>query len=381
MTKIAKLRGMTWNHSRGLDPMIATSRRYSEINPGVEIGWEQRSLQAFADYPIRELTSDYDLVVIDHPHLGEVARDESLVALDTVGRSSELADLEKHSVGLSHQSYNFQGRQWALAIDAATPVASCREDVVPDPPSRWNDVVELARRQKVAFALIPINALMTFMGLARNLGHEIAVGECLVDPVAGRLVLDMMKEIQLLMEPRCLDLDPIGVLDWMASEVDGPVYIPFGYGYTNYSRAGYCRYPVTFVDAPGFDDNGPGGTVLGGAGISVSSRSPYREIAVDFAFWIAGAEIQQGLYFESGGQPGHAVAWESDDCNRATRDFFRNTRRTLETAWLRPRYPGYMRFQDQGGDIVHAFLRNDLDVGSALEQLQEAYQESCEVWP
>ena len=376
MSNIATLRGITWDHSRGFDPMVAASRQYSEINPGVEIAWERRSLQAFADRPIRELTNDFDLVVIDHPHVGEVARDEILVALDTVGRAVELEELEKHSVGRSHQSYNFRGHQWALAIDAATPVASYREDLLSIPPSRWDDVVDLARRQKVAFALIPVNAISTFMGLARNLGHEIAAGECLIDPDAGRFVLDTMKEIQALMDPRCLELDPIGILEWMANEQGGPAYSPFGYGYTNYSRAGYCRFPVTFIDAPGFKDNSPGGTVLGGAGISVSSSTLHREIAVDFAFWIAGPEMQQGLFFESGGQPGHAVAWESDNCNRATRDFFRNTRRTLETAWLRPRYPGYMTFQDLAGDIVHAFLRNELDVCSALERLQGAYRMS-----
>ena len=93
-----------------------------------------------------------------------------------------------------------------------------------------------------------------------------------------------------LMDPQCLNLDPIEVLDWMGGTEDGPVYSPFGYGYTNYSRPGFCRFPVTFADAPGIDGNGPRGTVLGGAGISVSSASRHREVAIDYAFWIAGAE-------------------------------------------------------------------------------------------
>jgi len=99
-------------------------------------------------------------------------------------------------------------------------------------------------------------------------------------------------------------------------------------------------------------------------------------VAVDYAFWIAGAECQKGLYFTSGGQPGHAAAWQDAGCNAASRDFFRNTRRTLETAWLRPRYDGYMGFQDRAGDIVHACLRGDTDTGATLEQLQAAYRDS-----
>ena len=43
------LRGMTWDHSRGVDPMLATSAEYSRLHPGVEFIWEKRSLQAFAD--------------------------------------------------------------------------------------------------------------------------------------------------------------------------------------------------------------------------------------------------------------------------------------------------------------------------------------------
>ena len=99
-------------------------------------------------------------------------------------------------------------------------------------------------------------------------------------------------------------------------------------------------------------------------------------MAVDYAFWIAGADCQAGLFFDAGGQPANAVAWDDDRCNAACRDFFRRTRRTLETAWLRPRYHGYMGFQDRGGDIVHACLRGDLAVGDALENLEAAYRES-----
>lgn len=378
MNGTTTLRGMTWNHSRGYDPMVATSRRYSDFNPGVEIEWDRRPLQAFADRPIQEMTKEYDLIVIDHPHVGEVAGDGSLVALDLLGRDVQLAKLEENSVGESHLSYNFDGHQWALAIDAATPVAAFREDLLPEPPSDWNDVLELAKGKRVAFGLIPINALMTFMGLARNLGHRVAEGDSFIDPEAGRLVLETLREMTALMDPQCLILDPIDILERMGNTEDGPAYSPFGYGYTNYSRRGFCRFPVTFADAPGIDGNGPRGTVLGGAGISVSSASQHREVAIDYAFWIAGAECQAGLYFGAGGQPGHAAAWDSDACNDASRNFFRNTRRTLETAWVRPRYPGYMRFQDRAGGIVHACLRVDLGIEEAVVQLQDEYQLSLE---
>jgi len=371
------LRGMTWDHARGYDPMVATAEAYMRAHPSVSITWEKRSLQAFADRPIREMADTYDLMVIDHPHVGEVAAEGNLLALDGAGHDEDLAALAAQSVGLSHPSYIFEGRQWGLAIDAATPVAAFRPDRIDAAPAGWEETKALAAQGQVGFALIPINALMTFFGLARNLDYPVADDpDALMAPAHAAHVLGEMREIVALMDPRCLSLDPIGIYDWMGGEADAPAYSPFGYGYTNYSRDGFCRFPLVFADAPGFGANGPRGTVLGGTGIAISAFTKHPETALDYAFWIAGAECQKGLYFAAGGQPGNAVAWDDDACNAACRDFFRNTRRTLETAWIRPRYHGYMALQDRAGDIVHACLRGDLTEAETIAQLQTTYRET-----
>lgn len=369
---------MTWDHSRGYDPMAATSEEYSRSRPDVAIRWEKRSLQAFADRPIGEMADKYDLMVIDHPHVGEVARSGVLHALDGIGRDDGLAELAGQSVGESHTSYEFDGRQWALAIDAATPVAAFRPDLLGEAPADMDEVLGLARDGQVAFALIPINSLMTFFGLLKNQGHGIAEGDELASPDAAAETLELMLELVSLVDPRCLELDPIGVYDWLGGEKDAPAYSPFGYGYTNYSRDGYCAHPLRFADAPGVAGYGPRGTVLGGTGIAVSSRSGNVDAAVDYAFWIAGAECQKGLYFESGGQPGNSVAWEDVGCNAACMNFFRNTRATLEGAWVRPRYGGYMWLQDKAGDLVHACLRGEADAEETAGELQRAYERSRE---
>ncbi len=371
------LRGMTWSHARGYDPMVATARQYAATHPDVEIIWEKRSLQAFADRPIEEMAADYDLMVIDHPHVGQVASSGELLALNGRGRAAELATLAAQSIGGSHGSYEINGQQWALAIDAATPVAAYRPDLLTRAPSRWSEVLELAQNGQVAFALIPINALMVFMGMAKNLQFPVAKAQ-FISPENGTKVLGMLQEITRLMPAKCLELDPIGIFDWMGNTADGPAYSPFGYGYTNYSRDGYCAFPLSFADAPGMQGGNPQGTVLGGTGIAVSASSKHKDSAVDYAFWIAGADCQAGLFFDTGGQPANAVAWESDHCNAASRDFFRNTRATLDSAWIRPRYNGYMWFQDQAGNILHACLRGETSAFSALSRLESAYQESQE---
>lgn len=369
------LRGMTWSHARGYDPMVATAAHYAKAHPDVEIIWEKRSLQAFADRPIEAMAAEYDLMVIDHPHVGQVASSGELLALDGLGHEAVLAALAAQSIGGSHESYEIDGHQWALAIDAATPVAAYRPDLLAQAPRCWPEVLELARAGQVAFALIPINALMVFMGMAKNMGMPLAKAQ-FISADNGAKVLGLLQEIANLMDPKCLELDPIGVLDWMGNTANGPAYSPFGYGYTNYSRDGYCRFPLSFADAPGVLESTPRGTVLGGTGIAVSASSKHKDIAVDYAYWIAGAACQSGLFFDTGGQPANAVAWESDHCNAASRDFFRNTRATLNSAWIRPRYNGYMQFQEQGGDILHACLRGETSANTALSQLEAAYQES-----
>lgn len=39
------LKGITWSHSRGYTSITAVSQRFCELNPGVSIEWEKRSLQ------------------------------------------------------------------------------------------------------------------------------------------------------------------------------------------------------------------------------------------------------------------------------------------------------------------------------------------------
>jgi multiple sugar transport system substrate-binding protein len=367
---------MTWDHARGHDPMVATSSAYAAAHPGVKITWEKRSLQAFADRPISEMAETYDLMVIDHPHVGEVAKQGNLLPLDGL-RDAEMAALAAGSVGLSHPSYSFAGRQWSLAIDTATPVACLRPDLLDHAPKLWSEVLALARAVRVGFALIPINALMTYFGMARNLGYAVAEDpDHLIAPAEATHVLSIIREIVALMDPRCLNLDPIGIYEWMGRTADAPAYSPFGYGYTNYSRKSFCPYPLAFHDASGIAEPTPRGTVLGGTGIAVSAFTRHPDIAVDYAFWIAGAECQKTLFTASGGQPGHAAAWEDDTCNALTGNFFRNTRHTLDTAWLRPRYDGYMTLQDRAGDILHACLRGEATEGATLAALDKAYRES-----
>ena len=161
-----RLRGITWNHTRGYLPMVATAQRFPELHPQIEISWQKRSLQEFGDLPINRLAEEFDLLVIDHPFVGNAAAHGTLLPLDEYLPQSFLADQARHSVGQSHESYSYDGHQWALAIDAATPVSSCRPDLLDRHrialPETWDELIELARRGAVALPAIPIDSLMNF---------------------------------------------------------------------------------------------------------------------------------------------------------------------------------------------------------------------------
>ncbi len=164
------LKGMTWDHPRGFDPMVATSESFKKKhNNFTSITWDKRPLQAFADRPIEEMTEDYDLIVIDHPHVGEVAVNGLLDYFDKPQYFDQLSKLKKESVGNSHQSYFINDHQWALAIDAATQVSVFRKDLINFLPSSWNELVELAKNKKILWPLKPIHAISSFYSICNNI--------------------------------------------------------------------------------------------------------------------------------------------------------------------------------------------------------------------
>jgi len=79
------LKGMTWSDPRGYDPVVSAAAAFADRHPGVRIDWDKRSLQGFESTPVDELAAAYDLMVIDHPHVGAVAGEGCLLPLDRHG--------------------------------------------------------------------------------------------------------------------------------------------------------------------------------------------------------------------------------------------------------------------------------------------------------
>ena len=63
-----ELKGITWDHARGYNPLIPVSAEFCKAHPGVEISWKKRSLKDFEDFPVSRLAEMYDMIMIDHPY-------------------------------------------------------------------------------------------------------------------------------------------------------------------------------------------------------------------------------------------------------------------------------------------------------------------------
>lgn len=347
MALMSVMKGLTWKHDRGLAPLLATGPKF-----GIE--WEARSLHEFGDVSVASIADRYDFIVIDHPFMGEVARDGYLLPLDEHIAPETLQTLAAESVGASHGSYFYDGHQWALAIDAASQVSGYRPDLVPQPPATWDEVLALAKTRPgfVTPALLPLDSMMCFFTLSANVGNP-------------ERALEILKSLAATALPEALSSNPIAIWERM-STTDDIGYCPLAFGYSNYARAGYRPHRLAFTTIPGVS-----GATLGGAGLAITRRCADIDTAIRYATWVAGAECQRTIYVDSGGQPGNKRAWTDPAANALTNGYFESTLPTLEAAFVRPRFPGFIDFQTAAGHAVHAFLRGERSTRETLDHIND----------
>ncbi|WNO54092.1 extracellular solute-binding protein [Stakelama saccharophila] len=364
------MRGMTWDHSRGYDPLAAASRLW-EARTGQAIRWDRRSLQDFESYPVDELARAYDLIVIDHPHVGQVAKEGCLLPFD-----HGLDAIAKGSVGGSFESYFWQGRQWALPIDAAAQVQAwvpARRDA---PVTGWGELAALAKRGGLALPLRPPHSLMSLFTLCGLSGIPLTVEGPDLFPAQAEEAAALLAELSAAVDPAMFTMDPIAVLEAMADSAAALEVAPLVYGYVSYAADGFRDTRIAFADIPAIGATGPSGSALGGTGIAVSAYADDPEAAADFARWVASGAVQRDLFATHGGQPAHGDAWEADSVNAPVADFYRATRKTLDRAWLRPRHDGYMGFQHDASERLNRGLKAGEEPASIIAALNTRFRES-----
>ena len=365
---IVQLKGMTWDHPRGYAGLEAASALYAQSN-GVTIDWDRRSLQAFADEPVEGLAERYDLVVLDHPHVGLIAETGSLTPLPMPD------DAASASLGGSLESYIWKDELWALPVDAACQMAVKLADATVRVPANWEAVLDAAPGDyKMVTPLKPVDAFDMMMTLVAGCGEEklpFSLDRFTCDD-NGLLALAVLKVLYRLGPSEAVHWNPIDALEAMASGEFA--YSPCLFGYINYARLGFRAHTLVYCDLPSFSGSTLKRGILGGAGIGVSSKSPHMDAAKRFAVWVTSEPVQSGVYLDNEGQPAHRMTWETKADDPAYRGFLRGGRHTMDHAWTRPRDIWFLDFVDDVCGVFTDFFLKDQSAEAMLTTINALYR-------
>jgi len=375
------IKGIAWDHPRGFDSIVAATEQYLNTSATCRIKWDKRSLTEFGDLSLSLLTDNYDLLIIDHPFVGEAHASELLLPLKNILSSEFLEIQSRLHIGPCYTSYTFAGHQYALPVDAAAQCCAYNPKGIGQAniPNNWEDYLYLMKdskfNNKVLWPLCPTDMWCSFLTLAaqlgKNEGDHVFDGDGLnVELSLG--ALDWLKKLTKNISLQCLNMNPIETLISISRHEDH-MFSPLIFGYNNYCRKGYRG--LEFSNVFGFKGEQPT-SLLGGAGIAVSSKSRnYSELA-GFLRFIMRDEIMSGSYFEAGGQPSLKSSWSSDTLNQYTSDFFSKTNDTIVNAYTRPCLPGFSTFQIEAAELIHGAIRG-LSDAAIVREMNLLYQKHC----
>jgi multiple sugar transport system substrate-binding protein len=168
-------------------------------------------------------------------------------------------------------------------------------------------------------------------------------------------------------------LNPIQLLESMAND-NAVAYCPLVYAYLPYQLGQNTLHPLEFFDAPSGQESGPPASVLGGAGMAVTRSCTNLQEARAFIELLYDGEVQRVIYSEEGAHSVLSEVWHDSKMTGATGDFYLNTHRTVENAWVRPRFDGYVPFQANASQAVRYGLISDEAPRRTLERVDELYR-------
>lgn len=373
------IKGITWDHSRAFPPLVAVSQRYEELNPGVSIRWDKRTLDEFGHKPIDQLINEYDLIVIDHPW-AEFCFDRNLI-IDQKKHLSidQWNDLEQNCVGASFESYVFDNKLMAIPIDGATPVPSWRPDLMDrnnlQLPNNWDDLISLADKKHVVMPGFGADLFLNWLMLLHALGvHPFENSNVIAEKEKAIEAMSLLKRLAEPMPREIRNWNPIKIAELMTLE-DRFAYCPFAYSYGNYCRSSFTEKPLRYGNLIQLNGR-PLRSILGGTGISISSGCKEIELALDFSLYCASSEVQSKIYTYAGGQPVRKEAWVSDILKDFTGGFLSDSYLSHERALIRPRYNGYVPLQEKAGVPLQQFIMGEISSNKAWETIGICYRES-----
>lgn len=365
---------MTWDHPRGYRCLEAASAAYAAMHD-VRIVWDRRSLQAFADAPIDAIAGRYDLIVLDHPHVGMIAESACLLPLRMPDEPAAV------SLGGSLESYVWNGALWAYPIDAACQVAVRRGDLCPSEPGSWEDLLDGTFAGPFVTPLLPVDAFDMMMTLIAGRGEEALPfsDTQFCSDANGVLSLTVLKRLYKAGPAEAVGWNPIKVLEAL-STTDEFAFSPCLFGYINYARPGFRPHTLDYCDLPSFRGTDKKRGILGGTGLGISARGDHPDAARAFAEWVASEPVQSGVYLENEGQPGHRRTWLSRRDDPRYARFLKGAFHTMDNAWTRPRDVWFLGFVDDVCAIFPDFFLRDRDEATFLAEIDALYRKHRGKW-
>lgn len=353
------LRVLAWDHPRCLTPLAAARDAYRALT-GIDLEISVRSLAGFGDDV--PTSGELDLVLIDHPHIGEAVAGEQIVALDGLLAAETIKDCRDGAIGPSGWCYEHAGSTWAIPIDAACQVLACSHTIAS--PVTVEEVVALAQARpgRVALPLHPAHALSAFVSIVAALGADDAVTGFGDESLAVE-ALDVMARLVALGPTVAQQWDPPAAL--AALEGQAVDCVPWTYGYVGYD--------VQWADAPAWDEGGTPGCILGGVGMAVLSGANDPVAAAAFAAWFGGTHTQRTIVTTCGGQPAEFGAWAA-----SPDPLCETTVRSMEAAVVRPRATWWPALQIDAGELIRANLIAGVPANETAERLHERYDQRLE---
>jgi len=358
----------------------ASVERY-RADRGQLVRWDRRSLYSFGEGDLGGYADKYDLVIYDHPFVGDVATNGWLLDLNAFLTDADRALFARDKVGASWRSYCYAGGIWALPIDTAAQTSARRDDLLAengwDMPQTLADVVDLANRARrrgmyVGWPAVPTDLMCTLVSVAASLGCRPGrEGDYFLAPHDAIETIAQLEALAQVVHPSSRDWNPIRCLDHMTAN-DDVVYVPYLFNYVNYSTPGTGRR-ISFGAVPRVNADRPAHTILGGAGIGVSSKAADPRAAFEYAMYLCSPVYQAGEYVVHGGQPGSRTAWTSEAANALTGDFFRECLPVLDDAYLRPTHPGFVPFFHDATLRLAAVVHEGASVPDFVEWINRRY--------
>ncbi|MDQ0394763.1 ABC transporter substrate-binding protein [Labrys monachus] len=371
------LRLISWGHRRATDPLLAAKETFRAKRPDIDIAVEVRPLSDFEHQGMAGVARSYDLVIFDHPFCGDIAEGGLFLPLDEHLPALLGPNADPLYVGPSLDTYRLHGHVWGAPIDAATPHALVRRDLLQplgeEVPRSWDEALALGERLaprglKLGIGIETPHALAVIASLMANAGrpwHTDVAAPFHIDRNAFLTAYGRLRALLAFCPPETLGWNSIDVHEAMVAR-DDVAYCPIVYGYATYGEADQRRR-LGFAPFAGASAPFEAGSMIGGTAMGISSFSREKEAGLAFVAHMLEADTQDRLIPNHHGQPAFLSAWQRADNDARFNGFYSAALSSMETAWVRPRRPGYPEFQRDAGRIVAEALRAGADGTAAAD--------------